>query len=218
MRQILMFCEYCGQEYTPGEKICPRCNNALPGQAITAGSQPISTSSSGGKNYQVQVPSQRLFIRWGPIAQDLQVYTAEGQSVARITKALGPNGFEIRVQGTGTAIDLILRQTTYTLFDVIQAQQIIARIEERLVIGQIKLTSLMGDDLIVTEHEKFATRKSFYGKSIGEDKVADLRAAKPEEMPLNMNQAFVFTLDVKKPSVNFLYLLGIVLQVLFRYR
>ncbi len=213
-----MFCEYCGQEYASGGGVCTRCGNALPVQAVKVESQPISTPSTGGKTYQVQVPSQRIFIRWGPVAQDLQVYMAEGQSVARITKAIGPNGFEIRIQGTGMAIDLVVRQTTYTLFDVIESQQIIARIEERLVVGQIKLTSLMGDALIVTEHEKFATRKSFYGKSIGEDKVADLRAAKAEEIPPGMGPAFMFTLDVKKPSVNFLFLLGIVLQVLFRYR
>ncbi len=213
-----MFCEYCGQECAPGEKVCKRCGNALPDQAITVESRSVSESVTEGKTYQVPIPSLRLFIRWGPIAQDLQVYTADGQSVAGITKVIGPNGFEIHLQGTGNDINLTLRQSTYTVFDVIQAEQIIARIEERLVVGQIKLTSLMGDALIVTEHEKFATRKSFYGKSIGEDKVADLRAARPEEMPPAMNQAFMFTLDVKKPSVNFLYLLGIVVQVLFRYR
>lgn len=213
-----MFCEYCGQEYSPGEKTCARCGNALPEQAINRVTFPSSTLLNGGKIYQVKIPSQRIFLRWGPIGQELEIYTDQGQRIAQITKLMGPNGFEIHVESTSKDIDLILRQTTYTLFDVIQSQQIIARIEERLVVGQIKLTSLMGDDLIVTEHEKFATRKSFYGKSIGEDKVADLRATKPEEMPPNMNTAFMFTLDVKKPSVNFLYLLGIVLQVLFRYR
>jgi hypothetical protein len=213
-----MFCEYCGQEYEPGEKVCKRCGNALPEQAGKVESQPVSTPQAGGITYKVQVPSQKVFIKWGPVAQDLLVYGAEGQSLARITKAIGPNGFEIQVQGTGNDIDLIVRQTTYTLFDVIQRGQLIARIEERLVVGQIKLTSMMCDELLLTEHEKFATRKSFYAKSIGEDKVADIRAAKPEEMPGNMNPAFTFMLDVKKMGVNFLYLLGIVLQVLFRYR
>jgi hypothetical protein len=213
-----MFCEYCGQEYMPNEKVCTRCGNALPEQASKVESQPITAHQADGLIYNVQVPSQKVFIKWGPVAQDLLVYSAEGQPLARITKAIGPNGFEIHAQGTGNDIDLTLRQTTYTLFDVIQRGQLIARIEERLVVGQIKLTSLMGDDLLLTEHEKFATRKSFYAKSIGEDKVADLRAARLEEMPANLNPAFTFMLDVKQMGVNFLYLLGIVLQVLFRYR
>ncbi len=213
-----MFCEYCGQEYGAGESVCSRCGNALPEQIGTVVPQAASPGQVGVKNYQVQIPSQRLFIRWGPIAQDQQIYTAEGQAIGRITKLIGPNGFEVHVQGTGNDINLTLRQTTYTLFDVLQQGQLIARIEERLVVGQIKLTSMMGDALIITEHEKFATRKSFYAKAIGEDKVADLRAARSEETPPNVPPAFTFTLDVKNLSGNFLFLLGIVLQVLFRYR
>jgi len=208
-----MFCEFCGNEYKPGESVCARCGNALPDQL-----RKVEPPTAGGKVYQFPIPSQRVFIRWGPVAQDLQIYTAEGIPYARITKAIGPNGFEIHVQGIGNDINMTIRQTTYTLFDVIQHQQIVARIEERLVVGQIKLTSMTGDEIILTEHEKFATRKSFYAKSMGEDKVADLRAAKPEEMPPNVVPAFTFTLDVKMQIGNFLPLLGIVLQVLFRYR
>ncbi|OLS16191.1 MAG: hypothetical protein RBG13Loki_0176 [Promethearchaeota archaeon CR_4] len=167
---------------------------------------------------QYQIPSRRVFIRWGPIAQDLQVFTAESGPYCSITKVIGPNGFEIHAQGVGNDLDLTIRQTTYTMFDVIQHEQIVAGIEERLVVGHIKLTSTAGEMLLVTEHEKFAIRKSFYATSIGEDKVADLRVAKPEEIPPNIPPSFTFVLDVKKPSVNFLFLLAIVLQVLFRYR
>ncbi|HMF33653.1 MAG TPA: zinc ribbon domain-containing protein [Candidatus Lokiarchaeia archaeon] len=214
-----MYCEYCGTELTPGQDYCSNCGNHVATPERVTNTQGTEQSGAPRPTSLSRAPSPLFYIRYGPISsEDLQIFTQDGASFAKIEKTIGPTGFQVEVRDAAGQLALCLRQVQPTKFELMQAGEVIATMEEHIVLRQLKLVPKIAGEAIVTELTNFARQKSFHVRSQGYLTAAKLRVSKAEDLPAGLNPDSCFTLQVKNDAVDFLHLLGIVFLILFRYR
>ena len=116
-----MFCEYCGSEIPPGQDFCPNCKSAIPIDIPQSKFAPPEQGKVISITRLFQTPSPLLILRWGPLTpQDPQIYTGTGVPFANIQKSIGKAGFQIDILGIDNDIALTLRQTDYTMWEILQ--------------------------------------------------------------------------------------------------